>query len=152
MLITWVIMLVNLLKSKKDGSETYYVPGDDFPLRRKLFGVAAGAGVGILVGATSVGGGVVLVPILITVFHLSPSSTVGTSMLIAIVMAAVGSLTYLIRGNINLAVVIAMVIGSIPGVALGSRASVKVPHRMLKAILFAVITISVIVMFVGLRN
>jgi len=152
MLITWVIMLVNLLKSKKDGSETYYVPVEDFPLWRKLFGVAAGAGIGILVGATSVGGGVILVPILITVFHLSPSNTVGTSMLIAIVMAAVGSLTYLIRGNINLAVAITMVIGSIPGVALGSRASVKVPHRILKAILFAVITISVIVMFVGLKN
>lgn len=152
MLMTWVFMLVNLLKSNNDGSEIYYAPEEDFPLRRKLFGVATGAGIGILVGATSVGGGVILVPILITVFHLSPSNTVGTSMLIAIVMAAVGSLTYLMRGNINIAVAITMVIGSIPGIALGSRVSVKVPHRTLKIILFAVITISVIAMFFGLKH
>jgi uncharacterized membrane protein YfcA len=152
MLMTWTLMLVNLIKRHKDGSEKYYVPLKNFPLRRKLYGVAAGVGVGILVGATSMGGGVLLIPILATVFQLSPNNTVGTSMLVAIVMSATGSFMYFLRGSMNMVVAVTMVLGSIPGVALGCRLSVKVPHKTLRIILFVVVTISVIVMLVGIRR
>jgi len=152
MLMTWTLMLVSLIKSSRDGSEKYYVPLEDFPLRRKLYGVVAGAGVGILVGATSMGGGVLLIPILATVFQLSPNNTVGTSMLVAIVMSSTGAFMYFLRGSMDIIVAVTMVLGSIPGVALGCRLSVKVPHRTLKIILFVVVTISVVVMLAGIKH
>jgi uncharacterized membrane protein YfcA len=150
-LVTWALMLLNLIRHHRGGSQSYYVPLEEFPLRRKLYGIAAGAGVGILIGATSTGGGVVMVPILVTVFGLSPNNTVGTSVLIGIVMAGLGAFAYLLGGRLNTAVAVTMFAGSVPGVLLGCRASVKVPHKVLSAILFAVITISMIVMFVGMR-
>jgi uncharacterized membrane protein YfcA len=150
MLVTWTLMLVGLLKNRKDGSKNYYAPLKHFPLRRKLYGIAAGACVGTLIGSTSIGGGVLIIPILVTVFRLSPNNTVGTSMLIAIVMSAVGSFAYLLRGDVSLAVAVTMFVGAVPGVFMGCRLSVKVPHRVLAGILFAVITIGVIVMFAGI--
>ena len=152
MLVTWILMLVNLVKCRRDDSENFYVPPEQFPSRRKLYGIAAGAGVGILIGATSIGGGVLLVPILVAVFKLSPKNTVGTSVLIGIVMSGVGSLAYLLGGGLNPVVAVTMFIGSIPGVFLGSRVSVKIPHKVLASVLFAVITISVIGMFIGIGH
>lgn len=152
MLITWTLMFANILKNRKDGSRDYYVPPKYFPLRRKLYGIAAGVGVGALIGSTSIGGGVLIVPILVAAFRLSPSNTVGTSMLIAIVMSAVGSFAYLLGGAVNLAIAVTMFAGATPGVFLGCRLAVKVPHRVLEGILFAVVTVGAIVMFAGIEH
>ncbi len=151
MLMTWALMLISLLKSRKDSLANYYVPLKIFSLRRKLYGIAAGAGVGVLIGSTSIGGGILIIPILVSVFRLSPSNTVGTSILIGIAMSALGSLAYLMGGGVNIIVAVTMFIGAIPGGYLGSRAAVKVPHKILSIILFAVITMGVVLMFVGLK-
>lgn len=151
MLITWILMLRNLIKNRKGGPMNYYVPLKHFPRRRKLYGIAAGAGVGVLLGSTSIGGGALIALILITVFQLSPNNTVGTSVLIGIIMSAVGALAYILRGNIDVTVAVTMFIGSLPGVYLGARAAVKLPHRVLSAMIFTVVTISVIVMFAGIK-
>ena len=151
MLMTWVLMLMSLLKSRKDGSEDYYVPLKTFSLRRKLYGIAAGAVVGVLIGSTSIGGGVLIIPILVSVFRLSPNNTVGTSILVGIAMSAMGSLAYLMGGGVDIVVAVTMFIGAIPGGYLGSRAAVKLPHKALSIILFAIITIGVVLMFAGLK-
>ncbi len=152
MLMTWTFMFVNLLKSRKEGSEAYYVPTQHIPARRKLYGIVAGIGVGTVIGATSIGGGVLIIPILVAVFRLSPKNTVGTSVLVGIIMSAAGSFAYLLGGDVDLLVAVTMFIGSIPGVFLGCRLAVKFPHKVLKSILFAVVTISVIIMFVGIKR
>ena len=147
MLMTWALMLMSLLKSSAD----YYVPLKTFPFRRKLYGVAAGAVVGILIGSTSIGGGVLIIPILVSVFRLSPNNTVGTSILIGIAMSAMGSLAYLLGGGVNIIVAVTMFVGSIPGGYVGARVAVKLPHKVLSIILFTVITVGVVLMFVGLK-
>lgn len=152
MLMTWAIMFISFFKSRKGGLKDYYVPPRHFPLRRKLLGIAAGAGVGILIGSTSIGGGVLIIPILVTVFQLSPNNTVGTSTMISVVMSAVTTLAYFLGRNVNLSIAATMFIGGIPGVWLGCRLAVKIPHRVLESILFAVVTISVIVMFAGVNR
>jgi uncharacterized membrane protein YfcA len=149
MLATWTLMLVNLLKNRKGDSGRYYVPMEHFPLRRKLYGIAAGAGVGILIGSTSIGGGVLIVPILVAVFRLSPSNTVGTSTLISVIMSATAAFMYLLGGRVDPIFAVTMFAGAVPGVFLGCRLSVKIPHRILEFILLAVITISLVVMFIG---
>lgn len=152
MLITWTLMLRSFIKSLKGGSANYYVPLKHFPRQRKLYGIAAGAGVGVLLGSTSIGGGALIALILITVFQLSPNNTVGTSVLIGIIMSAVGALAYILRGNIDVTVAVTMFIGSLPGVYMGAKTAVKLPHRVLSAMIFTVVTISVIAMFAGLKR
>jgi uncharacterized membrane protein YfcA len=150
-LITWTFMLINVFKNRKGNSRDYYVPLKHFPVRRKLYGIAAGAGVGVLIGSTSIGGGVLIIPILVTVFRLSPNNTVGTSTLVSVLMSATAAFAYIMGGRTNPSVAVMMFIGAIPGVWLGCRLSVKVPHRVLEGILFAVVTISAIVMFAGIK-
>lgn len=153
MLATWTLMFRNVIKNYRKGASTkYYVPPEHFPRERKLYGIAAGVGVGVLLGSTAIGGGAPIALILVTVFQLSPNNTVGTSVFIGILMSAVGAFAYLLRGNTDVLVAVTMFIGSIPGVYLGSRIAVKLPHRILSATIFSVVTISVIVMFAGLRR
>ena len=52
---------------------------------RNVLCIVLGALIGGLIGATSVGGGVLIVPMLIIVFGLSAARTVGSSIFIAMV-------------------------------------------------------------------
>lgn len=150
MLMTWMLMFLKLIRRRKGHSEEYYIPQKDFPLWRKLYGIAAGAGVGVLVGSTSIGGGVLLIPILVGIFQLSPNNTVGTSTIVSVVMSAFGFFAYLLGGEVNFPLALIMFVGSIPGVFLGCRLSVKIPNKTLAFILLAVVTISTIIMFAGI--
>lgn len=152
MLAIWTLMFRNVIKNYRKGASTnHYVSPKRFPRQRKFYGIAVGVCVGILLGSTSISGAA-LITLLITVFQLSPNNTVGTSVFIGVVMSSVGAFVYLLRGNTDVLVAVTMFIGSIPGVYLGSRTAVKLPHRILSATMFSVVTISVIVMFVGLRR
>jgi len=152
MFMTWILMLVDLITRRKSGSETYYVPPKEFPHRRKFYCIGAGAVLGFLIGSTSIGGGVFLIPVLAAVFRLSPDNTVGTSNLTATVMSAMGSLAYLLGGNVNLLTAAIMLIGSIPGIWFGCKLLVRIPHRVLASILFATVTVSMIVMLAGVKK
>ncbi|MFC1718782.1 sulfite exporter TauE/SafE family protein [Candidatus Poribacteria bacterium] len=152
MLGTWGLMFAGFLKNRKTSSESYYAPPKRFPARRKIYGITAGLGLGVLAGSTSIGGGVLIIPILAAIFRLSPNNTVGTSVFIGVIISAVSSFVYFLGGNINLLVAMTLFIGSIPGIYLGSRTAVRLPHRVLSAILFVVVTASVIAMFAGLRR
>jgi len=150
MIVTWGMMLINVIRTRKScKDEDFYHPPEKFPFSRKVYGLIAGAGTGILVGATSIGGGIFLIPILGTFFHLSPSNTVGTSTIISVIMSAVGSIAYLLDGKVDISVALAMFVGSVPGVWIGSRLVVRIPHKMLLYILFLVVTVSILIMLIG---
>lgn len=152
MLMTWVFMLRNIIKSYKNVEHIYYEPPKEFPKKRKIYGIITGAVVGILIGATSIGGGVIIIPVLASIFQLSPVNTVGTSNLITIMLSGVGSIIYLLYGRINYVVSIAFSIGSIPGVWFGAKLASKTPHKVLETIIFLVITTSIIAMCVGIKH
>jgi hypothetical protein len=56
--------------------------------------VAAGFGVGLLVGMTGVGGGSLMTPLLILLFGIHPSTAVGTDLLYAAATKTGGSLVH----------------------------------------------------------
>lgn len=150
MVITWIMMLWGVIKnSKRCYNEDLYKQQNGCSIKCKIFGILSGTGVGVLVGSTSIGGGVFLVPILTTLFRLSPCNTVGTSTIISVVMSGIGSLTYLLHGGIDIYTTIIMFIGSIPGIRLGSKLAVRIPPEILSFILLIVVTASVIFMFIG---
>jgi uncharacterized membrane protein YfcA len=59
----------------------------------ELYLVLAGLGVGAVIGLTGVGGGSLMTPILIGVFHVPPHIAVGTDLLFAGVTKSVGSIS-----------------------------------------------------------
>lgn len=74
----------------------------------------AGLVVGFLVGATGVGGGSVMSPVLITVFGLSPAVAVGTDLLFAAGTKGFATLLHGVRGSVDWRVVVLLAGGSLP--------------------------------------
>ena len=76
--------------------------------------VLSGFAVGFLVGMTGVGGGSLMTPLLILLFHVHPTTAVGTDLLYASITKTGGSLVHAVNRTINWRIVIRLASGSIP--------------------------------------
>lgn len=103
----------------------------------------AGALAGLISGLVGVGGGVVLVPAMVSP-HVGLSQRVasGTSLLAILPIAAVAAATYAIAGDraVDGVALVLVVPGSIVGAALGARLSTLISERIL-ALCFAGLTL-----------
>ncbi len=101
-----------------------------------LIGLAAG----FLVGITSVGSGSIVMMMLLLFYSFQPKVMVGTDIVHALLLTGVTSfLHFKINNNIDIHLVGALLIGSIPGGLLGSYLSTRVPVPWLRRILCAVL-------------
>jgi len=131
---------------------SHYVPQEVFSLKRKLRGIFFGVIVGFVIGTTSIGGGILIIPILTSVFSLSAKNTVGTSIVISVGLTLVGSAVYIFYGNINFAVAFLLFLGSLPGVWLGSRMTVHIKPAYLSFTITIIAIISTLLMFKGIKH
>ena len=99
-----------------------------------IFGILFGG----IVGATSVGGGILLVPALI-LLGLSSHQTVGSAIFITMTLTCITAFIYGSEGEVDRVSAITMAVGSLAGVYLGSRCSVGISDKMLKRIMLALI-------------
>ncbi len=76
--------------------------------------IIAGFIVGGLVGLTGVGGGSLMTPILLLIFHIKPTFAVGTDLLYASITKSVGIFAHGKLGNIDWKIVKLLAFGSIP--------------------------------------
>lgn len=81
-------------------------------------GVAVGAA-GTLVG---IGGGFIVVPVLLTVFHFEPRIAAGTSMVLIFFNSLSGSIAYLRQRRVDLLVGLCLALSTIPGTIIGGLA------------------------------
>jgi len=107
---------------------------------RPLPTIAVGAVGGLIVGMTSVGSGSLMIVLLLFVYPLiGANQLVGTDLTQAVpltVSAALGALAF---GHVEFAVTLSLVIGSVPGVVLGSLVSSRAPDRVIRPIITFVI-------------
>ena len=111
--------------------------------RRRLFTIVFGAMGGYLVGLTSIGSGSIMAVILLLLYPLSPAVIVGTDIAHATVLSLVTGLAHMTQGNVDFGLVGTLLLGSIPGVLVGSRVAPWLPARPLRVVL------SVMLIFVG---
>src|SRR5271155_1611198 len=111
------------------------------PLTAKSFAGMSVIGLvaGFLVGITSVGSGSIVMMMLLLFFSFQPIVMVGTDIVHALILTGVTSLLHFRLHNIDLHLVGALLIGSIPGGLLGSHLSTRVPVPWLRRILCAVL-------------
>ena len=129
------------------------VTGDStFSGRRKALGIVFGFVIGALVGATSIGGGVLIIPVLMLFFEAKPDQAVGTSIMISVVLAILGGAVYLVEGHIVFRMALMMCIGSPLGVIMGSHWAVKLPDHVLRTVIIVVVAVSGISLFFGLPH
>jgi hypothetical protein len=148
----FVVCVYLIWDSFKKNQRTNFRSDDPLTRIQKAKGAALGGVVGAIVGATSIGGGVFMIPILTGVFNLSAQRVVGSSIIISVILSLVGSGVYLIYGNVNIPVAILMVIGSLPGVRVGSRVSHKIPEIVLRRVITGLAVFSFISMLVGIEH
>jgi uncharacterized protein len=107
---------------------------DDFELRlpHKIAAVGIGATTGFIIGLSSAGSGTLIGIMLITVFRLRPQKVVGTDVVHAAILLWAASAAHIIGGNVDFGLAGNIVVGSVPGVIIGSNLSVKWPQGALR--------------------
>ena len=108
----------------------------------KVTALAIGIVCGFVVGLTSVGSGTFFGLTMLLLFPLATVQIVGTDILQAAALLWVAGFGHFVAGNVNLHATGWLLIGSIPGVLIGSHLSVRLPDRLLRIALSATLTLS----------
>lgn len=93
----------------------------------KLATVAIGAVLGFILGLTSVGSGALIGLALIMLYKLKPRRVVGTDVFHAAVLLWTAGIAHLVSGNVDLGLMGTILIGSLPGVWIGTALVPRVP-------------------------
>ena len=113
--------------------DTSKLPQDgELTRNHKILAVTIGAVFGFILGLTSVGSGVFFGLTLVTLFPLAARRVVGTDLFHAMLVTVAAGLATLVWGTPNFSVVGSILIGSIPGILIGSHFTNRVPERMLR--------------------
>jgi uncharacterized protein len=117
---------------------------DDFVMQRrhKIAAVVIGATTGFVIGITSAGSGTVIAILLISVFRLTPIKVVGTDVFHAAVLLWAAGLAHWVGGNVDFSLAANILLGSIPGVLVGSHFAARAPTGFLRTALGVVLIVS----------
>jgi uncharacterized membrane protein YfcA len=125
------IFLKKLLARERDSVE--------MRARHKIAAVLLGLSVGFVLGITSAGSGSLIALGLIMIFRLSPYRVVGTDIFHAAILLWAGAIAHVVAGNVDYPLAGTILIGSVPGVWLGSHLSIRLPAGTLRTILGVVL-------------
>ena len=107
--------------------------------RHKIGAVTLGVFVGFVLGITSAGSGALIAVGLILMFRLVPTRVVGTDVFHAAILLWAAAAAHIVSGNVDFALAGNILLGSVPGVWLGSHWSVRVPVPVLRTTLAVVL-------------
>jgi uncharacterized membrane protein YfcA len=110
--------------------------------RDRIIAVATGVVGGFIVGLTSVGSGTLFGLVMMIAFPLTAVRIVGTDIFHAAVLLAVAGVGQLVVGHVDLGATGWLLIGSVPGVLIGGRLTLRLPDRALRIALASVLTLS----------
>jgi uncharacterized membrane protein YfcA len=111
-------------------------PTSDAPFlltnRDRLTAFTIGFVGGFIVGLTSVGSGTFFGLMMLLVFPLTAQKIVGTDLFHAAALLWVAGVSHLLHGNVDAHAMAWLLVGSVPGVLLGSQMTLGVPDRALR--------------------
>jgi uncharacterized protein len=110
--------------------------------RHIVAAVVTGIVTGFVIGLTSAGSGTLIAIALIAIFRLTPQRVVGTDVFHAAVLLWAAGMAHWVGGNVDFALAGNILLGSIPGVVIGTNLSVKAPQAFLRRALAVVLIAS----------
>jgi uncharacterized protein len=110
--------------------------------RDKAIALATGAVFGFIVGLTSVGSGTYFGLVMVVVYPLTMPRIVGTDIFHAAALLWVAGVGHLIIGDVDLHATAWLLLGSVPGILISSRYTVKVPDMTIRGGLAGILIIS----------
>jgi uncharacterized protein len=122
--------------------------GDGRITVRPLPTAVLGAVGGLIVGLTSVGSGSLIIVALLAMYPaLRANNLVGTDLVQAVPLVTAAALGHAFFGDLHLDLAAAVLIGSIPGVLIGSRVSSRAPAGLVRSALVIVLLASALKLF-----
>ena len=109
--------------------------------RQAIATIVAGAVIGTLVTISSIGAGAIGATILVLLYpHLKPAEVAGTDIAYAVPLTAIAALGHWWLGSINWELLFTLLLGSVPGITLGSLVARSVPEKVLRGLLATTLT------------
>jgi uncharacterized membrane protein YfcA len=103
--------------------------------------VVAGAVLGLLVTVSSIGAGAIGATLLVMLYpRMSAAEVAGTDIAYAVPLTAIAAFGHWWLGSIDWNLLGALLVGSVPGIMIGSYAARAVPERFLRGLLAATLT------------
>ncbi len=104
--------------------------------------VLTGAALGALVSLTSVGAGAIGVTVLLLLYPLLPTTRIiGSDIAHAVPLTLLAGTGHWLLGSVDWAMLLSLLIGSLPGIVLGSLLSSRAPDALLRHILAATLAL-----------
>jgi len=98
--------------------------------------IVSGAVLGVLVTVSSIGAGAIGATLLVMLYpKLTPAEVAGTDIAYAVPLTAIAAVGHWWLGSINWMLLLTLLIGSLPGITLGSWFARAVPERLLRGLL-----------------
>lgn len=127
-----VAMLAKLLLTAARARERDKV---DLTTRDKVTAVLLGLAIGFALGVTSAGSGALITVALILIYRLRPRSVVGTDLFHAAIVLWAATLAHIFAGDVDFGLAGTILLGSLPGVWIGSALMYRVPVNALRVAL-----------------
>lgn len=134
--VALVVVALSIFSRCFRGSQENLIGHKENLRRRRSLTILVGAVVGFLVSLTSVGSGSLIISCLVVLYRGTPlRRIVGSDIVHALVLVGVAAIGHLGMGSINRSLLGALLLGSVPGVLLGSKMTCIVPDRALRPLL-----------------
>ncbi len=106
------------------------------PKRTAITTVLVGALLGVLVSISSVGAGAIGVVILVLLYpHLPMAKIVGSDIAHAVPLTLIAGVGHWMMGSVDWHIITSLLVGSLPGIFVGSYFAIRVPERALQLLL-----------------
>ncbi|OON60938.1 hypothetical protein B0920_18555 [Massilia sp. KIM] len=103
--------------------------------------IVSGAVLGVLVTVSSIGAGAIGATLLVFLYpKLKPAEIAGTDIAYAVPLTAIAAVGHWWLGSIDWMLLLTLLVGSLPGITLGSMMARAVPERILRAVLATTLT------------
>jgi hypothetical protein len=103
--------------------------------------IISGAVLGVLVTVSSIGAGAIGATLLVFLYpKLKPAEVAGTDIAYAVPLTAIAAVGHWWLGSIDWMLLLTLLVGSLPGITLGSMMARAVPERILRAVLATTLT------------
>ena len=131
-------LIKSLVKRGIESSEGPFIMAP----RDKLIALATGATFGFIVGLTSVGSGTYFGLVMVLAYPLTMSRIVGTDIFHAAALLWIAGIGHGIIGDVDWHAVLWLLMGSVPGILISSRWTVRVPEMTIRLGLGGILIIS----------
>jgi uncharacterized protein len=115
--------------------------------RHKVAAVVIGGTTGFVIGLTSAGSGTLIAVFLIVLYRMTPRRVIGTDVFHAAILLWAAGIAHIVGGNVDFGLVGTILLGSIPGIWIGSHLTARLPTGLLRVALGVVLIVSSLALF-----